>query len=744
MNAITGPTPEYSPLLPRQPEGAHVVGARMAHAAPAAPASGALDPLGLWKAFRRKWRAALGLGVLGGATAALAAWYLLPAAKYTAETLLFVEPEQPRVLIQTKEARPDPENDRRTQLALIKSSVVLGSVLNNRELNSLETLRREPDPAEWLEREITAEFNGKMLRLSLSGDNPVDVTRLVNGVTQAYLSEVANKEKIARRNRNLMLEDDWAKRQKLLAAQREQVRSLQLAVGAKNNQNLSAKQQLALNRHMLAMDELLKTQMDLTHAMAELKVLENHRAGGSGAGGDELAPAPDPEEIEQAVQHDPTIQKLLAQEQRLSDQILNVERVVRQKQSDSAIRLVRRNLDLVQKQRKQLEANLRREFQQRGTTSAEAHKEGEAELATVRHRIEVLRETERNWQTEVSKFTTEAQNLDNKAVEMASIVDDIKIAEAMSNQIGNEIEALKLELHAPDRVTLLKDAKVPRTKDTSKQVRSIGMAGGGVFAGIVLLISFWEFRARRIDSLEEVIHGLGLNVVGTMPAFPGKIRASLPKPADGRDPLWQHQLIESVDTTRIMLMHRARAESLRVVLVTSAVGGEGKTSLASHLATSLARAGCKTLLLDCDLRRPSLHRIYDQPPGQGFCELVRGELDADEALRPTAVPGLWLVPAGQYDDRALSLLAQARARSLFDELRERFDFIVVDSAPVLPVADTLLLAQHVDGAVFSILREVSQVPKIQAAHARVAALGVPILGAVLAGAHAETYYRYRS
>ena len=82
---------------------------------------------------------------------------------------------------------------------------------------------------------------------------------------------------------------------------------------------------------------------------------------------------------------------------------------------------------------------------------------------------------------------------------------------------------------------------------------------------------------------------------------------------------------------------------------------------------------------------------------------------------------------------ALSILAQPRSRNLFDQLREQFDFIVVDSAPVLPVADTLLLGQHVDGALFSILRDVSQLPKIHAAHERIAALGVPILGAVLSG-----------
>ncbi len=186
----------------------------------------------------------------------------------------------------------------------------------------------------------------------------------------------------------------------------------------------------------------------------------------------------------------------------------------------------------------------------------------------------------------------------------------------------------------------------------------------------------------------------------------------------------------------------ARTESLRVLLVTSAVGGEGKTSLSGHMATSLARSGQRTLLVDCDLRRPMVHQIYDQPPGPGFCELIRGESTVNDVIRPTSVNNLWVITAGEYDEHALSVLARPESRRLFDRLLEQFDFIVVDSAPVLPVADTLLLGQHVDGALFSILRDVSQIPKIQAARERMTALGVPILGAVLSGTNVDTHYRY--
>ena len=158
-------------------------------------------------------------------------------------------------------------------------------------------------------------------------------------------------------------------------------------------------------------------------------------------------------------------------------------------------------------------------------------------------------------------------------------------------------------------------------------------------------------------------------------------------------------------------MHAASVASHRAVLVTSAVGGEGKTSLSSHLATSLARSGQRTLLIDGDLRRPMVHRLYDQLQVPGLCELVRGEVNDLAVIRATAIDNLWIIPAGRHDDQALAVLSQSRTRAVFDRLRDRFDFVIVDSAPVLPVADTLLFCQHVDAVLFSVLRDVSQAPR---------------------------------
>jgi capsular exopolysaccharide synthesis family protein len=169
------------------------------------------------------------------------------------------------------------------------------------------------------------------------------------------------------------------------------------------------------------------------------------------------------------------------------------------------------------------------------------------------------------------------------------------------------------------------------------------------------------------------------------------------------------------------------------VAITSAVGGEGKTTLASHLAISVARTGRNVLLVDCDLRRPTVHRLFDLPLEGGVADLLRGEAQAFEVLRPTAIGRLTICTGGQNDAASLQALAQGHLAWPIERFKEQFDLVIVDTAPILPVADTLEISRLVDAVVFAVLRDVSRIPMVDSAYHRLRALGVPVLGAVMAG-----------
>jgi capsular exopolysaccharide synthesis family protein len=215
--------------------------------------------------------------------------------------------------------------------------------------------------------------------------------------------------------------------------------------------------------------------------------------------------------------------------------------------------------------------------------------------------------------------------------------------------------------------------------------------------------------------------------------MPAHVQRGRVRPNNARDQFWRHLLTESIDATRTMLVHTARQDSLRVIMVTSALGGEGKTMVSSHLAVSLARAGLRTLLLDSDLRRPAIHRIFNLPVGPGLAELLRGEADLAAAVKPGPLPGLSILPAGQPNGQALQALTQGILSASLQHLREQFDFIIIDSAPVLPVPDSQLIGQCADGVVLAIRHEVSRLAAVTAAAERLTSLDIRLLGAVVNG-----------
>jgi capsular exopolysaccharide synthesis family protein len=168
-------------------------------------------------------------------------------------------------------------------------------------------------------------------------------------------------------------------------------------------------------------------------------------------------------------------------------------------------------------------------------------------------------------------------------------------------------------------------------------------------------------------------------------------------------------------------------------MVTSARDGEGKTTLASYLANSIAKTGKRVLLADCDLRRPALHRLFQAEGAPGMAEALLGEADVAEVIRPTPVAGLDLLAAGTPSEGALRALATDAVTRVFARLKADYDYIVVDSCPVLPVVDALLVAVNADAVVLSVRPFHSQLSWVDSTCERLAALGVPLAGVVVNG-----------
>jgi capsular exopolysaccharide synthesis family protein len=317
-----------------------------------------------------------------------------------------------------------------------------------------------------------------------------------------------------------------------------------------------------------------------------------------------------------------------------------------------------------------------------------------------------------------------------KSVELETDANELKQLQLIADDMRIRLETLEVDRSGPPPVQKMHDA-ISSPNINRAQHWMISMLGSACAFGLTCLgIGYLEFRGRRLDGPAQVDEGLGIRVIGLLPALSS--RAAI----DPMHPVVA-QLTDSIDSVRTILMHDSTSRRRQVVLVTSASTMEGRTTVASQLAASLARAGRRTLLVDGDLRRPALHALFDLPLEDGLCEVLRAEVDVADVIRPTHAEGLWVLTAGYCDVDAIHALATEQMQPVFDKLRAEYDFIIVDGAPVIGMSDALIFGQYSDGAIISVRRDHSQMPKIHQAAELLRGVGVRVLGAVVNGVSAK-------
>jgi protein-tyrosine kinase len=206
---------------------------------------------------------------------------------------------------------------------------------------------------------------------------------------------------------------------------------------------------------------------------------------------------------------------------------------------------------------------------------------------------------------------------------------------------------------------------------------------------------------------------------------------------------------EAFRVLRTNLQFMGLDKPLKSILITSAAPGEGKSTVASNLAVSFAQAGANVCLIDADLRRPRLHKVFGVDNWRGLTNAVMSQNGLESDLHAGVVPGLSLLTSGPIPPNPAELLGSARMGRLLEELEERFDVVIVDSPPVLVVTDAAVLAPRVSGVVLVV--RAGKVARQQVVRAKEAleAVKANILGVTLDAVQAEGpegyyYYYYQS
>ena len=188
---------------------------------------------------------------------------------------------------------------------------------------------------------------------------------------------------------------------------------------------------------------------------------------------------------------------------------------------------------------------------------------------------------------------------------------------------------------------------------------------------------------------------------------------------------------EAIRGVRTNVLFSSADEGVRLIVVTSAGPGEGKSMFSSNLAVSLAQAGQRVLHVDADMRRPRVHAIFDIAQEPGLSNLLVGDCKPSEAIRKTPVQNLCVLPAGMIPPNPAELLGSKRCEEFFATLGQNFDWVILDSPPVLAVADASILANTATGVVFVVGADQTSRQAARAAIEQLEGVQAHVIGAVL-------------
>jgi polysaccharide biosynthesis transport protein len=262
------------------------------------------------------------------------------------------------------------------------------------------------------------------------------------------------------------------------------------------------------------------------------------------------------------------------------------------------------------------------------------------------------------------------------------------------------------------------------------------MLGGvlGVLLGFGLAYLV-EMTDRSFRTPKEIQQRLGLPVIGHIPV----LGADVPVEGSPIDPrLYAYHRPQSVQAEafrgiRTALYFSTHGEVHKVIQITSPNASDGKSTMAANLATSIAQSGKRVVVVDADFRKPRQHRIFAVSASAGLAQVITGEAELKEVIQATAVNGVSVLPCGPLPSNPAELLTGPRFKELIDVLREQYDFVIIDTPPLLVVSDPSVVAPRVDGVLLALRVSKNGRPSAERARDTLTRLGANILGVVVNG-----------
>lgn len=688
-------------------------------------------------------------GTLLGGVGAMVAWEVL-ASKYESYALLQVSS------VPTALANPNNPNQARTDFttyvkttaALLKSEFVLNAAL--RDIKDLPTIKAQKDPIKFLDEEIQVlwQDGSEVIRITFKGTIPDDAKLIVDAVQKAFMANVIQRDVKDKRAFLDDLEKAQAEMKRILNQTAKKTATNDGVVPAAKTDDPPPAQpvpppapallpsdvlvridpRILINRIVQLqqqVDQLPLTLNDYKRREAVLK--EKLKA---------LQEAPVPQAIVDMIDKD---QDVIVEKILLNRAKAEYERWLYAGDPNNPTPAV---LELKAAYEAQLKKWEDKKKEKLDTYDGQRRREQASKIAA---ELEEVIRTGQRYQEQYNYAKEQLEKAGKQLLELPLPTEQngivpVKLDEKMTytpeasaldttdsiyRELVRQYYQKFWELNSPQRVKLLQAASHPVQRDVKKQYLGTGLAGILGFVVMALGVVAYETYTRRVSSLADVKTALPSPVVGVIPYHPAE--------AMGRDPLKRAAANEAIDKLRAYVAQTWLSRGATAIAVTSSIGDEGKAFTAFGLASSLAQAGYRTLLVDFDLREPVLHSYAGIPNLAGVCELLRSETDLRSAIQ--FLPnGLHLLPAGKWSDEARKAATGEKLETVLAKLKEPYDCVVLHGHALLTVAESVEVARRCDVVLVCARYRETAIPLLKNAAERVATMEIPYTGLVYVGA----------
>ncbi len=690
----------------------------------------------LIRGILRRWHIVLITFVLISGGAIPAVW-LLVKPKYQATAAIRVAPIIPSILFTDKDSEgviPMYQNFMNTQADLIVSDQVLQRVADDladkklmlfEEKNLFSKQTRNVNPVEALKRAIrdgiitvSPGSKSELIKVSMESLSTREAIQVVDAFIRAYMTIEGSKSAQGGNQKLEVLESEQRAMVEELQRQRETIRQMGEEYGTIA---LTGRQDMMLARVSDLLQQLTKIETQKLALQSRVQLLEQTNE-------ETIMPEGLIERRHAFINSDPTIQTLTGRVAQLEEKLVMTQQSLAPTNPElqQQTEMLKAFEDRLKHRREELEKT----FDEMITRELAESSQGQ--LAKAKTEFEQTISHEKILKANLEKENTDTIGVGRKQLAIQEQQEQLILNKELYETIRKRIQELEMERKRPARISVAYNAS--SVLMLNKRIKFTAAILFGSLACGMFLAFLRDKADKSLHTPDDIIRCIGVPVIGTTTRT-----EQLDKTLLLEHIAYDYQTIR----TNLRLLNDGKMP--KTLVITSPGMGEGKTTLSINLASSLAQAGNKVLLIDGDLRKPDIAHILNLPKDSlGLPDVLLGLTRFEEAIHTLRLTGLDVLVTNRRNNAAgIEQIARPETANIINEISRNYDNVIIDTSPVLAAPDALLWAKMADAVVLSSLAGRSAGPDLKETLERLAQVNVKILGNVLSNVSAKySYHRY--